>query len=46
MTTSFTETIRQECSAIWSAQMTHPFVVALADGTLPQETFQFYILQD
>ena len=46
MTTSFTETIRQESSAIWDAQMTHPFVMALADGTLPQETFQFYILQD
>jgi thiaminase (transcriptional activator TenA) len=24
----------------------HPFVLALADGTLPRETFQFYILQD
>ena len=46
MTESFTETMRRECSAIWDAQLTHPFVVALADGTLPQETFQFYILQD
>ncbi len=46
MTESFTETMRRECAAIWDAQLTHPFVVALADGTLPQETFQFYILQD
>ena len=46
MTESFTETMRRECAAIWEAQLTHPFVVALADGTLPRETFQFYILQD
>ena len=46
MIESFTETVRRECAAIWSAQLTHPFVVALGDGTLPQETFRFYILQD
>jgi thiaminase/transcriptional activator TenA len=46
MTEAFTETMRRECAAIWEAQLTHPFVVALADGTLPQDTFQFYILQD
>ncbi len=46
MTDSFTETMRRECAAIWDAQLVHPFVVALADGTLPRETFQFYILQD
>ena len=46
MIKSFTETMRRECAAIWSAQLTHPFVVALGDGTLPQETFRFYILQD
>jgi thiaminase/transcriptional activator TenA len=38
--------MRRECAAIWEAQLTHPFVVALADGSLPRETFQFYILQD
>ncbi|MCA1722728.1 MAG: thiaminase II [Thermomicrobia bacterium] len=31
---------------MWEAQLTHPFLVALGDGTLPQENFQFYILQD
>ena len=46
VTDSFTETMRLECSAIWSAQLAHPFVVALADGTLPPETFRYYILQD
>ena len=35
MTESFAETMRLECSAIWDAQLTHPFVVALSDGTLP-----------
>lgn len=38
--------MRQECAAIWYAQLTNPFVLALADGTLSQETFQSYILQD
>ena len=46
MEESFTEGMRRECAAIWEAQLVHPFVVALADGTLPRETFQFYILQD
>ena len=46
MSESFTETMRGECSEIWDMQLTHPFVVALADGTLPQAIFQFYILQD
>ena len=46
MTETFTETMRRECAAIWEAQLTHPFLVALGDGTLPRETFQFYILQD
>ncbi|MFT6362530.1 MAG: thiaminase [Planctomycetota bacterium] len=38
--------MRQECAAIWYAQLTNPFVLALADGTLSQETFQSYTLQD
>ena len=46
MTESFTETMQRECAPIWDAQLVHPFVVALADGILPRETFQFYILQD
>ena len=46
MTETFTETMRRECAMIWEAQLTHPFLVALGDGTLPTETFRFYILQD
>ena len=46
MVETFCEGMRRECAAVWDAQLTHPFVVALADGTLPRETFQFYIMQD
>ena len=28
------------------AQLTHPFVVALGKGTLPERKFKYYILQD
>ncbi|MFN8559283.1 MAG: hypothetical protein U0531_18750 [Dehalococcoidia bacterium] len=31
---------------IWERQLQHPFVVALGDGTLPRENFEFYIRQD
>lgn len=43
---SFTATMRHECASIWAAQLRHPFLVSLGDGTLPAETFRFYILQD
>jgi thiaminase/transcriptional activator TenA len=44
--TSFTASMRRECAAIWDAQLRHPFLVALGDGTLPAAAFRFYILQD
>ncbi|MDH4329695.1 MAG: thiaminase II, partial [Nitrospira sp.] len=31
---------------IWDAQLSHPFVVALGNGTLPERTFKYYIQQD
>lgn len=43
---TFCEGMRRECAGIWEAQLAHPFLRALADGTLPQENFQFYITQD
>lgn len=46
MAESFTVEMQRACAGMWEAQLRHPFVVALADGTLPRETFQFYILQD
>jgi len=43
---SFCAEMRQECAALWEAQLRHPFVVGLAAGTLPRDRFQFYIVQD
>jgi len=43
---SFTEHLKKISQLVWDAQFSHPFVKALGDGTLPQEKFKFYILQD
>lgn len=45
-TYSLTARLARAAKPIWEAQMQHPFVRALGDGTLPQETFEFYIRQD
>ncbi len=31
---------------IWPRYLTHPFVMQMADGTLPMEKFRYYMLQD
>ncbi len=43
---NFSEHLRQLAAPIWKAQLCHPFVVALGNGTLPLKLFQYYILQD
>jgi len=43
---SFTDRLRQLATPIWDAQLIHPFVVALGNGTLPEKKFKYYILQD
>lgn len=43
---SFCTHLKQLAQPIWDAQLTHPFVLALGKGTLPQRKFQYYILQD
>ena len=43
---SFSEHLKKTSKPIWNAQFTHPFVKGLGDGTLPQQKFKFYILQD
>jgi thiaminase/transcriptional activator TenA len=43
---SFSSHLRKLAQPIWDAQLKHPFVVALGDGTLPERKFKFYILQD
>jgi thiaminase/transcriptional activator TenA len=43
---SFSERLRHLAKPIWDAQLTHPFVIALGNGTLPERKFRYYILQD
>lgn len=42
----FCDHLRKKARRIWDAQLSHPFVVALGNGTLPEEKFKYYILQD
>lgn len=43
---SFSNHLRKLAQSIWDAQLNHPFVVALGNGTLPGRKFKYYILQD
>ncbi len=43
---SFSNHLRQLAQSSWAAQLTHPFVVSLGNGTLPKRRFKYYILQD
>jgi thiaminase/transcriptional activator TenA len=43
---SFSEHLRKTAQPIWDAQLTHPFVIQLGNGTLPERKFRYYILQD
>ena len=42
----FTDELRQHAAPIWEADLKHPFVRGMADGTLPTEKFKFYLIQD
>ncbi len=42
----FSKELRRVAAPIWSAQLKHPFVAALGNGTLPAKKFRYYILQD
>jgi thiaminase/transcriptional activator TenA len=44
--TTFCERVRDATRSIWERQLQHPFVLALCDGTLPRDVFEFYIRQD
>lgn len=46
MSSKLSERLRQYVWPLWQKQFTHPFVVALGDGTLPRANFEFYIRQD
>ncbi|MEX2530917.1 MAG: thiaminase II [Gemmatimonadota bacterium] len=42
----FTEELFDAASDLWSAQLEHPFVRGLGDGTLAEERFRRWVLQD
>ena len=43
---SVCESLRDDCREAWQALHEHPFILGLADGTLPPERFRFYCEQD
>ncbi|GAC1428755.1 MAG: thiaminase II [Ktedonobacteraceae bacterium] len=40
------ERLHQSVLSLWERQRTHPFVIALGNGSLSQANFEFYIRQD
>ena len=42
----FTNELLQRTAAIWDRVHAHPFVIGLGDGSLPVESFRFYMVQD
>ena len=42
----FTDVLRSKATSIWEADLKHPFVLGIADGSLPREKFNFYLCQD
>lgn len=43
---SFTDELRAAAAPIWDAQLEHPFVRGIGDGTLAPERFRHYVRQD
>ena len=43
---SFSEELRIEAEPIWRKIFNHPFLKEIKDGTLPLETFRYYLAQD
>ena len=46
MSERFTDQLWQEAQPLWQAIREHPFLLELKAGTLPIETFQYYVIQD
>ena len=44
--TLFTDELKVMTAKSWEKSMTHPFVVELAEGRLPEEAFKRYLVQD
>lgn len=43
---SFSAELRAAGEDVWARQHAHPFVTGIADGTLPEPAFRFYVRQD
>lgn len=43
---TFTDHLWASIAPIYEAILQHPFVAGLTDGTLPEERFRFYVVQD
>lgn len=43
---SFFAELKHQCSDEWCAYTSHPFVLGLGDGTLPESAFRTYLAQD
>jgi thiaminase (transcriptional activator TenA) len=46
MTDSFAAELWRGITGIYTAILEHPFVTGLADGSLPRESFEYYVVQD
>lgn len=46
MARSFSDELREEALHIWNQIYSHPFLDDVQSGTLPLETFRYYIIQD
>jgi thiaminase/transcriptional activator TenA len=46
MNDRFTDQLWRGVADIYGAILTHPFLAGLTDGSLPQDTFAFYLVQD
>jgi thiaminase/transcriptional activator TenA len=42
----FSDSLRREADSLWTKILTHPFLVEMGEGTLPLDTFRFYVKQD
>ena len=43
---TFTESLFKDIEGIFEKILSHPFLKGLTDGTLPEESFKFYVIQD